>query len=130
MRAPVWLERQSVELLHLESLHTHGGLSGLRDEGLLESALARPLNVHAYEGVTDIVTLGACCGVALARNHPFYDGNKRIAFIAALVFCLINGVRIVADEADAAMMMMQVAAGDAGQAELAAWMARHAQARD
>jgi len=125
----VWLARQSVELLHAESLLEHGGLSGLRDEGLLESALARPLNLHAYEDVADIFALAACYGVALAKNHPFNDGNKRVAFIASLTFALVNGWLVVADQAEAAAMMLGVAAGEIGQAELTAWLRDHAQPR-
>ena len=125
MTTPVWLDRSAIELLHAESLAAHGGLSGLRDEGLFESALARPQNVHAYQGVTDIFELAGWYGVALAKNHPFNDGNKRIAFISALVFAGLNGFRIVADQADAAMIMMAVADGSATQPHLAAWLRRH-----
>lgn len=125
MTAPVWLERIAVELLHAESIAEHGGLPGLRDEGLLESALARPQNVHAYEGESDIFELAAWYAVALAKNHPFNDGNKRIAFISALVFVGLNGTRIVADQADAAIIMMAIAEGSATQPDLAAWLRRH-----
>lgn len=129
MTVIVWLEREAVELLHGESLAEHGGLPGLRDEGLLESALARPQNLHAYEDVSDIFALAACYGVALAKNHPFNDGNKRIAFVASLAFALVNGWLVVADQADAAATMLDVAAGDAEQAELATWLRDHAQPR-
>jgi death-on-curing protein len=122
----VWLERQALELLHAEAIADHGGLPGLRDEGLLESALARPKNLHAYEGVTDIPSLAACHGVAIAKNHPFNDGNKRIAFIAAILFTEKNGFRVVADQADAATIMLAVAAGDVDQDALAAWLRQHA----
>jgi death-on-curing protein len=125
----VWLDREAVELLHSESLAEHGGLPGLRDEGLLESALARPQNLHAYEDVSDIFALAACYGVALAKNHPFNDGNKRIAFVASLAFALVNGWLVVVDQAEAAAMMLEVAAGDAEQAELAMWLRDHAQPR-
>jgi death-on-curing protein len=122
----VWLERQAIELLHAESLADHGGLPGLRDEGLLESALARPRNLHAYEDVTDVPSLAACYGVALAKNHPFNDGNKRIAFIAAVLFAELNGFRVLADQADAAAVMLAVADGHLGQDELATWIREHA----
>ena len=121
MTAIVWLDGVAIKLLHAESLAEHGGLPGLRDEGLFESALARPQNVHAYEGVADVFELAAWYGVALAKNHPFNDGNKRIAFIGALVFAGLNGWRIVADQAEAALVMMAVAEGSTEQAELAAW---------
>lgn len=122
-----WLRREAVEALHAESLRQHGGLPGLRDEGLLESALARPQNLHAYEGVEDIFALAACYGVALAKNHPFNDGNERIGFIASITFALLHGWRIIADQAEAAAAMLDVAAGEIGQDGYAAWMRDHAQ---
>jgi death-on-curing protein len=122
----VWLERQAIELLHAESLADHGGLPGLRDEGLLESALARPRNLHVYENVTEVPSLAACYGVALAKNHPFNDGNKRIAFIAAVVFAESNWFSIVADQAEAAVIMFAVAAGEIGQDVLASWIRHYA----
>ena len=130
MTALVWLERTAIELLHAESIAEHGGLPGLRDEGLFESALARPHNVHAYEAENDVIELAAWYGVALAKNHPFNDGNKRIAFIAALVFAGLNGLRIVAGQADAAMIMLAVAEGTAAQPQFAAWLRRHAVPRE
>ena len=129
MTAIVWLERQALELLHAEAIADHGGLPGLRDEGLLESALARPKNLHAYEGVTDIPSLAACHGVAIAKNHPFNDGNKRVAFIASLAFALVNGWLVVAEQAEAAAVMLAVAAGEIDQAELTVWLRDHAQPR-
>ena len=125
----VWLDRLTVELLHAESIGEHGGLPGLRDEGLFESALARPQNLHAYEGVEDIFAFAACYGVALAKNHPFNDGNKRIGFIAALTFALVNGWLVLADPAEAAAMMLDVAASETGQTGFAAWLRDHAQPR-
>ena len=121
-----WLERLTLVLLHAESLAKYGGLPGMRDEGLLEGALARPRNLNAYEDVEDTVTLAACYGVAVAKNHPFNDGNKRAAFLAALTFARINGVTIAAEEADAATTMVAVAAGEIGQPELAEWLRRNA----
>jgi death-on-curing protein len=126
----VWLERLAVELLHAESIGEHGGLPGLRDEGLLESALARPQNLRADEDVADVFALAACYGVALAKSHPFNDGNKRIAFIAALTFALVNGWLVVADQAAAAAVTLDVAAGATGQEGLAAWLRDHARPRD
>ncbi len=125
----IWLDRLAVELLHAESIAEHGGLPGLRDEGLFESALARPRNLHAYEAVTDVFALAACDGVALAKNHPFNDGNKRIGFIAALAFALVNGWLVVAGQAEAAAMMLDVAASETGQEGFAAWLRDHAQPR-
>ncbi len=119
---PAWLERLAVELFHAESIADHGGMPGLRDEALLESALARPRNLHAYEGMTDVLTLAACYAVAIARNHPFIDGNKRTAFVAAMVFAQQNGFRVVADQAEAASAMLAVATGEMRQDEFAAWL--------
>ena len=124
-----WLGRDVIGLLHTESLREHGGLPGLRDDGLLESALARPRNLHAYEDVADIFALAACYGVALAKNHPFNDGNKRIAFIASLTLLLLHGWRTVADQGAAAAIMLDVAAGATGQDGYAAWLRDHAQPR-
>ena len=129
MSGIVWVERVAVELLHSESLADHGGLSGLRDEGLLESALARPMNLHAYEGVDDIAALSACYAVALAKNHPLNDGNKRIAFVTALVFAEMNGLRILADQAEAAQVMLEVAAGNMDQPAFALWLRQQAKPR-
>lgn len=122
MTEPRWVAREALELLHMESLVQHGGLAGLRDEGLLESALARPINLHAYEGETDVFTLAACNGVAIAKNHPFNDGNKRVAFIAMLVFAEFNGLRVVADQVEFAAVMFAVAAGEIDQGGLAKWL--------
>ena len=129
MSGIVWIARMTVELLHAESLADHGGLPGLRDEGLLESALARPIILHAYEGVDDIPSLSACYAVALAKNHPFNDGNKRIAFVTALVFAEMNGLRILADQAEAAQVMLEVAAGNMDQPAFALWLRHQAKPR-
>ena len=87
-----WIDRRALELLHDESLAEHGGSPGLRDEGLLESALARPQNLVAY-GEPDFADLAAAYGAGLVRNHPFVDGNKRIGHAAMEVFLLLNGIR-------------------------------------
>lgn len=125
MTGIVWLERLAVELLHAESLADHGGLPGLRDEGLFESALARPRNLSAYEGVEDVFELAACYGVALAKNHPFDDGNKRVGFIAALTFALLNGWLVVSDQGEAAAAMLAVAASELDQPGFAGWLRGH-----
>ena len=121
MSEPVWLERGALELLHSESIAEHGGAEGLRDEGLFESALARPKNLYAYESVTDPARLAAAYAFGLARNHAFVDGNKRIAFIAAGLFLRINGKRLVADRAEATLVMLSVASGSFSETELADW---------
>jgi death-on-curing protein len=107
--------------MHDAQLAEHGGASGVRDAGLLESALARPLNRHAY-GETDLFTLAAAYTFGIARNHPFVDGNKRTAFLAAFIFLRINGLHLVADEISAVASMLEVAAGKMSEAEFAGWL--------
>jgi death-on-curing protein len=123
-----WIDRRAIELLHDESLAEHGGASGLRDEGLLESALARPLNLAVY-GQADVADLAAAYGVGLAKNHPFVDGNKRVAFLAVGLFLALNGWRLVASQADATLTMLAVAAGEIDEATFARWLREHSGAR-
>lgn len=118
----IWLDRLAIELLHAESLSDHGGMPGLRDDSLLESALARPRHLHAYGGVEDVLALAACYAVALTKNHPFFDGNKRAGFIAALLFAQLNGFRLIAEQGEAAAAMLAVAGGEMTQDEFAAWL--------
>lgn len=125
MSEPVWLDRHALELLHSESIAEHGGADGLRDEGLFESALARPRNLFAYESATDPARLAASYAFGLAKNHAFVDGNKRIAFIAAGLFLRMNGQRLVADRAEATLVMLSVAAGSFSETELAEWIRRN-----
>jgi death-on-curing protein len=122
MSEPRWIDRRALELLHLESLAEHGGAPGLRDENLLESALARPLNIFAYEGVTDLPRLAASYAFGLARNHPFVDGNKRAAFLAAGLFLALNGLRLTATQIDAYEKMIALAAGELDEAAFADWI--------
>jgi death-on-curing protein len=123
-----WVDRCALELLHDLSLSEHGGASGLRDEGLLESALARPLNLAAY-GSPDVAELAASNGVGLAKNHPFVDGNKRAAFLAVGLLLSLNGRRLVASQADATLTMLAVAAGQMDEATFARWLRAHSAAR-
>jgi death on curing protein len=116
-----WIDRQALVLLHDESLAEHGGSPGLRDEGLLESALARPKNLAAY-GAPDLADLAAAYGIGLAKNHPFIDGNKRAAFLAVGLFLALNGHRLAATQLEATMTMLGVAAGDIDEAAFAAWI--------
>ncbi len=126
MSEPVWVRRDVLELLHDESIAEHGGASGLRDNGLLESALARPKNLFLYEGVSDIPRLGACYAFGLARNHAFVDGNKRVAFIAAGLFLRLNGWRLKADRVDATLTFLSLAAGTLDEVQLAEWIRTNA----
>jgi death on curing protein len=119
-----WLDKRALVLLHDESLAEHGGAAGLRDEGLLDSALARPLNLLAY-GQPDVSELAAAYGVGLAKNRPFVDGNKRAAFLAAGLFLALNGRRLAASQADATLTLLAVAAGQMDEATFARWLREH-----
>ena len=124
-RAPIWIDKRALLLLHRESLAQFGGASGLRDEGLLDSALARPVNKHAYEGCTDFAVLAAAYGFALARNHAFVDGNKRVAFLAVGVFLAINAHGLSATPLEAIDAMLALASGDMDEAAFAEWIRDH-----
>jgi death on curing protein len=123
-----FLSRRALELLHDESLAEHGGLPGLRDEGLLESALARPHQLLAY-GQPDVAALAAAYGFGLIRNHVFADGNKRVAFLATGLFLALNGQRLVTTQADATLTVLAMAAGDLSEDEFAHWLRTHIQPR-
>lgn len=125
MSEPVWVRRDVLEFLHSESIAEHGGADGLRDNGLFESALARPQNLASYEGVTDPARLAACYAFGLAKNHAFVDGNKRVAFIAAGLFLRLNGYRLIADQAQATLVMLSVASGAFSEDELADWIRKN-----
>lgn len=124
----VWLSRELVQAIHDEQLAEHGGAPGLRDPGLLDSALARPLNLAGY-GQPDIAELAASYAFGLARNHPFLDGNKRTAFVALELFLSLNGVALTATDADAVTTMLALAAGEPPEEQLAEWVRAHAVAR-
>ena len=111
-------------MLHDESLAEHGGASGIRDEGLLESALARPLNLAAHNE-PDLAALAASYAVGLAKNHAFVDGNKRSAFLGMGLFLYLNGSKLIASQADATVTMLAVASGDIVEAALAEWIRRN-----
>ena len=128
MSAWRWVDRRALMLLHDESLAEHGGAPGLRDEGLFESALARPLNLDAY-GSPDVFELAAAYGVGLAKNHPFVDGNKRAAFLAVGLFLMLNGQRLAASQAEATLTMLDVAAGSVDEPALARWLREHSARR-
>jgi death-on-curing protein len=123
-----WVDKNVLLLLHDESLAEHGGLSGIRDDGLLDSALARPLNLAAC-GEPDFASLAASYAVGLTKNHPFVDGNKRAAFLAWGLFLFLNGYRLIASQSDATVTMLAVAADEMDEDALAAWVRNHAVAR-
>ncbi len=125
MSEPRWLSSLSAVLLQLESLAEYGGSEGLRDDGLLESALARARNLYTYEGVTDLARLAAAYAFGIARNHPFIDGNIRAAFMSIGLFLARNGHRFQEDKAAAARKMFGVASGNVSEEELASWIREH-----
>jgi len=123
-----WISKAALMLLHGESLAEHGGGSGLRDEGLLDSALARPEHLAAY-GQPDVAALAACYGFGIARNHPFVDGNKRAAFLSVGLFLYLNGWRLRATQADATLTVLALAAGDITEGEFARWLRERVESR-
>lgn len=121
MNEPVWIQRQLILALHERLLAEHGGAAGVRDEGLLDSALGRPRQIFTYEE-PDLPRLAAAYAAGIVRNHPFVDGNKRAGFMAAYLFLGRNGLRLVASEVDATHMMLDLAAGMIDEAMFAAWL--------
>ena len=122
----VWLSRPIVLALHDELIARYGGSDGLRDKGLLERALARPVN-HAGSGNPDTAELGALYAIAIARNHPFIDGNKCTGFGALTLFLWLNGLQLEAPEVEAVMIMLRLAADDITDDDFTAWVRQHAQ---
>jgi death-on-curing protein len=116
-----WIDQRLLVLLHDESLAMHGGASGLRDAGLLESALSRPLNLAAY-GEPDVAALAASYASGLAQNHPFVDGNKRAAFLSVGLFLGLNGHRLTASQAEATVAVFGLASGEIDETTFAAWL--------
>jgi death on curing protein len=121
MTEPVWLTRQIVIAIHDEQLAIHGGASGLRDAGMLESALDRPKNKWSYENA-EIAELAAAYAFGIARNHPFDDGNKRTSLLALYTFLGVNGVDFDVPEAEAATMILSLAAGEVSDESLTRWI--------
>lgn len=122
MIEPRWVNKLSLILLHAESLAEFGGGEGLRDEGLLESALARARNLFAYEGVTDLAALAAAYSAGIARNHPFVDGNKRAALLVIELFLQRNGYSLAADKVDGTRRMISLASGELTDEALGIWI--------
>jgi death-on-curing protein len=121
MDEPLWLTREIVVAIHDEQLTIHGGASGLRDEGMLESALQRPRNRWSYENV-ELPELAAAYAFGIARNHPFVDGNKRTSLLALYTFLGINDLDFVVPEAEAAAIILALAAGEVGEEGLTRWI--------
>ena len=128
MIEPRWITKAGLLILHEDSIREHGGSRGLRDEGLLESALARPRNLALYEEHASLAKLAAAYAFGIAKNHALIDGNKRAAFAAMNLFLEKNGWRLIASEVDATLTMLRVAASDLEEPELAVWIARNIEA--
>lgn len=124
MSEPIWLDAETLIRMHAEQLERFGGPPGIRDKGLLESACGRPLNRWLY-GERDLAALSASYAFGLARNHPFIDGNKRIAFLAMATFLLINDAPFDCDPLQAAEVILRLAAGELEEAALADWIRTH-----
>ena len=125
MTKPKWLRKDVVLAVHQKTLNEQGGLPGIRDEGLLESALARPINLNHYAPESNLHELAASYAYGIASNHPFNDGNKRVAFYASVGFLRLNGLFLQATEVEVAAVFLQLAAGDIGEEELANWFFRN-----
>ena len=122
----IWIEPAVIVAIHEEQLAEHGGPAGTRDEGLLESALARPLQLAHY-GKPDAADLAASHAFGIARNHPFIDGNKRAALLAVGLFLLLNGRKLTASQANATLTIENIAAGGTSEAECADWLRHNSQ---
>lgn len=125
-REPAWISRRVAEAIHDSQIQEHGGAAGLRDDGLLESALASARNRWAYGEDPDLADLAASYAHALARDHPFVDGNKRTAFLVAYVFLALNGLELDAPETEVASTMWKLSTGRIDEADLAAWIRNRA----
>jgi len=119
---PVWVTLDVVMAIHEEQLAEHGGPVGIRDQTLLESALGKPLNLLAFGESPDICALAASYAFGLARNHPFVDGNKRTAFVVCELFLALNGLELIASDADCVLKMLALAAGEIDEEAFAAWL--------
>jgi death on curing protein len=122
MSEPFWIERRALWYLHSASLAAFGGAAGIRDDGLLDSAMARPRNRFAYEPESDMATLAASYGFGLAQDHPFVDGNKRAAFHAMGLSLALNGHELNASQVDAIGAMLSLAGGQLSENEFASWI--------
>lgn len=118
-----WVSKETIITMHALLLEEHGGLSGACNEQMVESTLARPQNLHAYsDGDSSLEALAAAYGYGFSKNHCFTDGNKRVALVSIDVFLQINGCELIASEIDAAATMLDLAAGEIEEEELAEWI--------
>jgi len=125
VKAARWIDRRALVLLLAESLAEHGGLSGFRDENALDTALARPQQVHAYEPKADLARLAAAYGYGIARDHPFNDGNKGVGFLAIGLFLALNGCELAVDQIEAVETILNLAEGNFSESQLAVWIGKH-----
>lgn len=125
MNEPVWLDSKGVRLLQSVSLAEYGGIPGSHDAGLLDLMLKCPIIKWSNNPAADLDELAATYGFGLARNHPFVDGNKRIAFIATVLFLRLNGYRLSSDPLDEIQTMLSLAAGELSEEEFAVWIRNH-----
>ena len=126
MDEPIWIEKPEVLVAHEMQLSEHGGSPGIRDEGLLESALGKPKNVFAYSEDSTLYRLAASYAYGIARNHPFVDGNKRTALVVSEGFLRVNGIRIVSSPEEKYFTFLRLAEGRLTEEQLEAWFAEHA----
>jgi death-on-curing protein len=126
---PQWLSRVVVDAIHNDQLREHGGLPGIRDENVLESAMARPQQKWHYAEKTDIASLAAAYGFGLVKNHPYRDGNKRIGFLAIVTFLGINGHDLEATDAEVIAEILALADGRVSEEELTDWIREHSAKR-
>ncbi|ADV84678.1 type II toxin-antitoxin system death-on-curing family toxin [Terriglobus saanensis] len=131
MNTPVWIEKQDALAYHLEQLAQNGGSSGVRDVALLESALAKPLNLYAYDDpAPSMQRLAASYAFGIARNHPFVDGNKRTAFVVSVTFLAVNGFELTASKEDRYLTFLKLAEGSISEAELTEWFGANTRPAD
>jgi len=126
VKKPVWIDERDALALHDRLLALHGGAVGLRDDGLLKSALARPQQHFGYAESPDIVDMAAAYTWGIVRNHPFVDGNKRTGFVVGVLFLELNSYRFNASEEDAAQMVLELASGNLDEAGYTAFLRAHA----
>jgi death on curing protein len=121
-KTPLWIEERDVLAIHDRLMAAHGGAPGLRDPGLLQSALARPRQHHAYAASRDIIAMAALYTAGIVRNHPFVDGNKRTGFVVGVLFLELHGFDFKASEEDATQSVLDLAAGKLDEVGFAAWL--------
>ena len=129
MSEPHWLSMKVLLAIHSDQIREHGGSLGVRDKGLLESALGRPRNRFFYEPGSDPTQLAAAYGFGIAKNHPFIDGNKRVAFQAMYVFLGVNGLTITAEEDEVVHLVLALASGELSEDELVEWLRKNTASR-